>query len=42
MECRQTGEFAHRETTTYEHVETFNNEVVLYSLLCVMAVIGCG
>jgi len=28
MECRETGEFAHRETTTFEQVETFNNETV--------------
>lgn len=27
MECKETGEFAHRETTDYEQVETFNNEV---------------
>ena len=27
MECRETGEFAHRETTDYEHTETFNKEV---------------
>lgn len=27
MECRETGEFAHRESTDYEHYETFNNEV---------------
>lgn len=28
MECRETGEFAHRETTVYEQKETFNDEVV--------------
>ena len=28
MECRETGEFAHRETTRYEQMETFNEEVV--------------
>eukprot|EP00604_Paraphysomonas_vestita_P004298 CAMPEP_0174825462 /NCGR_PEP_ID=MMETSP1107-20130205/42783_1 /TAXON_ID=36770 /ORGANISM="Paraphysomonas vestita, Strain GFlagA" /LENGTH=499 /DNA_ID=CAMNT_0016057099 /DNA_START=218 /DNA_END=1717 /DNA_ORIENTATION=- len=28
MECRETGEFAHRESTDYEHYETFNNELV--------------
>jgi len=28
MESRETGEFAHRETTIYEQTETFNNEVV--------------
>jgi len=28
MECKETGEFAHRETTEYEVEETFNNEVV--------------
>lgn len=28
MECRETGEFAHRETTHYEQTETFNDEVV--------------
>lgn len=28
MECRDTGEFAHRESTQYEQLETFNNEVV--------------
>ena len=27
MECRETGEFAHRESTQYEQVETFNEEV---------------
>jgi hypothetical protein len=31
MECRETGEFAHRESTDYEHYETFNNEVRLLS-----------
>ena len=29
MECRETGEFAHRETTQYEQLETFNDEVVV-------------
>ena len=28
MESRDTGEFAHRETTVYEQRETFNDEVV--------------
>eukprot|EP01042_Synura_sphagnicola_P002427 gene2427-2914_t len=28
MECRETGEFAHRETSSYEQTELFNNEVV--------------
>lgn len=28
MECRDTGEFAHRELTQYEQLETFNDEVV--------------
>jgi hypothetical protein len=28
MECRETGEFAHRETTLYEQFEKFNDEVV--------------
>ena len=28
MESRETGEFAHRETTVYEQKETFNDEVV--------------
>ena len=28
MESRETGEFAHRETTVYEQRETFNDEVV--------------
>lgn len=28
MECRDTGEFAHRELTHYEQIETFNEEVV--------------
>ncbi|CAM9977576.1 unnamed protein product, partial [Ectocarpus fasciculatus] len=28
MECRETGEFAHRETTKYEQQETFNDEIV--------------
>jgi hypothetical protein len=27
MECRETGEYAHRETTNYEQSETFNKEV---------------
>jgi hypothetical protein len=27
MECRETGEFAHRELTEFEQVETFNDEV---------------
>lgn len=29
MECRETGEFAHRELTEFEQVETFNDEVTL-------------
>lgn len=29
MECRETGEFAHRETTSFEQLELFNNEVVV-------------
>lgn len=32
MECRETGEFAHRETTNYEQSETFNSEVGFVSL----------
>lgn len=28
MECKETGQFAHRETTQYEQLETFNAEVV--------------
>lgn len=28
MESRDTGEFAHRETTLYQQKETFNNEIV--------------
>ncbi len=28
MECRDTGQFARRETTQFEHVEKFNEEVV--------------
>lgn len=28
MECKETGQFAHRETTQYEQLETFNEEVV--------------
>ena len=32
MEYRETGEFAHRETTTIRHKETFNNEVCNYLL----------
>jgi hypothetical protein len=28
MESRDTGEFAHRETTVYKQLETFNDEVV--------------
>ena len=28
MECRETGEFAHRETTNYAQTETFNDELV--------------
>ena len=28
MECRETGEFAHRETTNYEQSEVFNHEIV--------------
>ena len=31
MESRETGEFAHRETTDYEQLETFNAEVNFYS-----------
>jgi len=29
MECRETGEFAHRETTNFSQIETFNNEIVV-------------
>mmetsp|Transcript_26619 Transcript_26619/g.34974 ORF Transcript_26619/g.34974 Transcript_26619/m.34974 type:complete len:684 (+) Transcript_26619:96-2147(+) len=29
MECKDTGEFAHREKTDYEQMETFNKEVVM-------------
>jgi len=29
MECKDTGEFAHREKTDYEQTETFNKEIVL-------------
>ncbi|CAN0543840.1 unnamed protein product, partial [Ectocarpus sp. 12 AP-2014] len=29
MECKRTGEFAHRESTHYESGEAFNGEVVL-------------
>lgn len=28
MECRDTGEFAHKELTEYEQIETFNEELV--------------
>ncbi len=28
MECRETGEFAHRELTEFEQLETFNDELV--------------
>jgi len=28
LECKETGEFAHRESQEYEQLETFNNEVV--------------
>lgn len=28
MECRETGEFAHKELTEYEQVETFNEDLV--------------
>jgi len=28
LECKETGEFAHRESSEYEQLETFNNEVV--------------
>merc|ERR1719263_2423061 len=28
MECKETGEFAHRESTEYEQTEGFNKEVV--------------
>lgn len=43
MECRVTGEFVHRETTTYEQTETFNNEVgdvLLYCGLCKWPVVS--
>ena len=29
LECKDTGEFAHRESAEYEQMETFNNEVVV-------------
>ena len=28
LECKETGEFAHRESAEYEQTETFNNEIV--------------
>jgi len=28
LECKETGEFAHRESTEYETLETFNSEIV--------------
>jgi len=28
LECKETGEFAHRESSKFEQLETFNNEVV--------------
>jgi hypothetical protein len=28
LECKDTGEFAHRESSQYEQVETFNSEIV--------------
>ncbi|KAH8066839.1 hypothetical protein JL721_8028 [Aureococcus anophagefferens] len=28
MECKETGEFAHRETSEYEQLETFNGQAV--------------
>ena len=28
MECKQTGEFSHRESSRYAAIETFNNETV--------------
>ncbi len=34
MECKETGEFAHRETTQYEQMETFNEEVGVHLLVC--------
>jgi hypothetical protein len=33
MECRNTGEFAHRELTEFEQIETFNDEVSLAVLI---------
>jgi hypothetical protein len=44
MECRETGEFAHRETTQYTQKETFNNEVVtcvwlICKIECVLCII---
>lgn len=29
LECKETGEFAHRESAEYEQLETFNKEVVV-------------
>ena len=37
MECRETGEFVHRELTTFEQKETFNDEVYL----CLSVYIYC-
>lgn len=41
MECRETGEFAHREKTQYEQLETFNEEVFMLTSLFVSIVINC-
>jgi hypothetical protein len=30
LECKETGEFAHRESSKFESTETFNNEVVAH------------
>merc|ERR1711871_1664536 len=30
MECKETGEFAHRETTNHELLEKFNDEIVTH------------
>jgi hypothetical protein len=41
MECRDTGEFAHRETTDYEQYETYNDEVCNWDILYMYIYIYC-
>ena len=39
LENRETGEFAHRETTKVKQTETFNGEVCVYMCIIIATII---